>query len=73
VVSCDDGLDIHFRASSATLLQKVYCAYAAKRSLKLQDVVFVFEGTRLRPDRTVQEYGIQDGDVIDLMVLQVGD
>lgn len=72
-MSCDDGVDIQFRASPATLLHKVFCAFAAKRSMKLQDVVFVFEGTRLRPDRTVQEYGIEDGDVIDLMVLQVGD
>lgn len=56
-----------------TLLHKIFCAYAAKRSLDLDILKFMFEGDMLCPHDTAQKYGIEDGDVIDVMVSMLGD
>jgi hypothetical protein len=73
VVRSQDGSELQFRVLPTTLLHKVFCAYASKRSLELDNLVFIFEGIKLRADRTVQESEIEDGDIIDLLSSMVGD
>ena len=66
-------MEIQFRIRPTTLLQKLYCAYAAKTSVELGNLKLFCDGTVLRPDRTVQECEIEDGDVIDVLSVMVGD
>ena len=68
-----DGMQIHFRVMPKTLLHKVFWAYAAKGSLELSNLKFMFEGARLCPHDTVQESKIEDGDVIDALSFMLGD
>ena len=68
-----DGIDIHFRVTPTILLHKVFFAYADKRSQELDSLKFVFEGDMLCPYDTVQKFGIENGDVIDVMVDMLGD
>jgi len=66
-------MDIHFRVTPTILLHKVFCAYADKRSQELDRLKFVFEGDMLCPYDTMQKYGIENMDVIDVMVSMLGD
>ncbi|KAL0039487.1 hypothetical protein WJX79_010346 [Trebouxia sp. C0005] len=68
-----DGCAIHFRVMPTTPLQKVFCAYAAKRSLDLDILKFLFEGRILCPDDTVHKCKIEDGDIIDVLLRMIGD
>lgn len=66
-------MELVFRVAPTTLLQKVYCAYAATKSLELDNLKFACDGVLLRPDRTVQESELEDGDIIDSLLLMLGD
>lgn len=66
-------MELVFRVTPTTLLQKVYCAYAATKSLELDNLKFACDGVLLRPDRTVQESELEDGDIIDSLLLMLGD
>ena len=73
MVKSQDGCEVQFGVRPTTLLQKVHCAYAATRSLELDNLNFACDGVLLHPDRTVQESELEDGDIIDSLSLMLGD
>lgn len=66
-------MEIQFRVTPTCLLHKVFCAYADRRSLELNSFKCLFEGDVLHPHHTVQKYGIESGDTVDVMVSMLGD
>ncbi len=68
-----DASEIHFRVKPTTLLQKVFCTYAATRSVELDNLNFICDGAKLWRDRTVQESELEDGDIIDAISFMLGD
>lgn len=72
-VKSQDGNQVQFKVLPATLLHKVFDAYASRMSAQLDDLRFVYRGYRLDGHDDVQHYGIEDQDIVDVVVHQVGD
>lgn len=72
VVKNQEGVELQFKIRPNTPLQKVFTAYATRRSLELKDCKFLADGSLLLGNMTAQEAGLEDGDVIDMMVSQIG-
>eukprot|EP00201_Polytomella_parva_P010343 CAMPEP_0175055840 /NCGR_PEP_ID=MMETSP0052_2-20121109/10314_1 /TAXON_ID=51329 ORGANISM="Polytomella parva, Strain SAG 63-3" /NCGR_SAMPLE_ID=MMETSP0052_2 /ASSEMBLY_ACC=CAM_ASM_000194 /LENGTH=94 /DNA_ID=CAMNT_0016320751 /DNA_START=29 /DNA_END=313 /DNA_ORIENTATION=+ len=72
VVKDQSGADIHFKVKNHTKLEKVMNAFCSKKGIDSSAVRFLFDGARLNPNSTPQELGMQDSDVIDCVMEQVG-
>ena len=47
------------------------CGAAYKKSQSVSDVRFMFDGSRVNPEQTPQELGMEDEDSIDAFIEQV--
>jgi small ubiquitin-related modifier len=71
-VKGQDGAVVHFKIKRKTALKKLMEAYCQRQSLQLDQIRFLFDGTRLRDTHTPEELDMEDDDVIDAMLFQVG-
>jgi small ubiquitin-related modifier len=63
----------HFKIKKSTPLGKVFKAYAQKQGIPLDSLRFSYDGDRLDNFSTTAEtLGLEDGDIIDANVAQVG-
>ena len=64
----------HFKIKKTTALRKVFKAYAQKQGIPLDTIRFSFDGDRVVDDEstTAGDLGLEDGDIIDANVAQVG-
>lgn len=67
-----DGSEVYFKIRKRTKLEKLMNAYCHRLGQTSEAVRFLFDGERVKGDKTPHELGIEDGDVIDAMVQQVG-
>jgi len=67
-----DGNIVHFKIKKKTQLKKLMEAYCARQSLQMDQIRFLFDGNRLRDTQTPDELDMEDDDVIDAMLFQVG-
>ena len=68
-----DGTCITYKGSPNAPVHKLVSAYTKDRALYPTDVVLVHEGRKLAEQKTLQSHGLEDGDVIDCVIHQVGD
>ena len=61
-----------FKVRRNTVFQKVISAYAKQKHIQEDGLVFVHDGTRVKPSDTPDALGMEDGDVIDCQVHVVG-
>ena len=61
------------RCKKTTPLQKLMNAYCQRQGVNLNAVRFIFDGSRLNSSQTPEDLEMEDGDVIDVMMEQVGD
>eukprot|EP00915_Cephaloidophora_sp_WS-2016_P003808 GHVH01005093.1.p1 GENE.GHVH01005093.1~~GHVH01005093.1.p1 ORF type:complete len:133 (+),score=25.30 GHVH01005093.1:107-505(+) len=66
------GQEVFFRIRRTTCLQKLMTAYCNRLGLPTDGVRFLFDGDRIRGDQTPEEIQLDDGDIIDAMVRQIG-
>lgn len=71
-VKGQDGNIVHFKIKRKTVLKKLMEAYCQRQSLQLDQIRFLFDGARLRDNQTPDELDMEDDDVIDAMLFQVG-
>ncbi|XP_060180791.1 small ubiquitin-related modifier 2-like [Lycium barbarum] len=72
-IKSQDGTICGFKANPSSLMKDVFKAYARKKQIiDYKTVRFFFDSQRLRSGRTVNELGLQDGDMIDAMLYQDG-
>eukprot|EP00922_Rhytidocystis_sp_ex-Travisia-forbesii_P015658 GHVS01023371.1.p1 GENE.GHVS01023371.1~~GHVS01023371.1.p1 ORF type:complete len:156 (-),score=61.61 GHVS01023371.1:819-1286(-) len=71
-VRSPDGSEVYFKIKKRTKLDKLMNAYCNRLGQSPDAVRFLFDGERVKGDKTPDELGIEDGDVIDAMVQQVG-
>jgi small ubiquitin-related modifier len=71
-VTTSTGGERLFKVKSSTLVKKVLASFCEHEGINAADVRFMFNGERLNPEDTVKLAGLEDGDVIDAMVMQVG-
>jgi small ubiquitin-related modifier len=63
---------VHLKMMKKTALKKLMEAYCARQSLQMDQIRFLFDGNRLRENQTPDELEMEDDDVIDAMLFQVG-
>ncbi|KAK9803882.1 hypothetical protein WJX72_001786 [[Myrmecia] bisecta] len=71
-VRSQDGTTTFFKAKKTTKFSKLISAFCAKQSISEAEVVFMFDGERLRGEQTPEELDMQNDDTIDAMIHQVG-
>ncbi|KAI8470055.1 MAG: small ubiquitin-like modifier 1 [Monoraphidium minutum] len=72
VVKDQTAAEVHFKVKTHTKLEKVITAYCTKKAIEPSSVRFVFDGTRINPNSTPEDLGMEDGDSIDVFQEQVG-
>ncbi|PNW72395.1 hypothetical protein CHLRE_16g675637v5 [Chlamydomonas reinhardtii] len=72
VVKDQTGNEVHFKVKMKTRLEKVFNAYCNKKGVDTASVRFLFDGNRAKPDSTPEALGMEDGDVLDCVIEQVG-
>jgi hypothetical protein len=72
-VKDQDGYEVHFNVRPSTKFRKIFDAYCLRKGLEDEDSVrFRFDERRLYPDSTPSDEAMEDGDMIDLYIEQVG-
>ena len=69
---CADGNEIFFKCKMTTPLQKLMQAFCNRQGVRMNSVRFLFDGQRISANQTPSELEMEDGDVIDVMVEQLG-
>ncbi|PVF97026.1 ubiquitin-like protein [Serendipita vermifera] len=72
VVSSPDGQQIKIGIKSTSTFEKMFKAAADRFGLNQTMIRFLYDGQRLRPDQTPEEFDMQDDDMIDMQVQQIG-
>jgi len=67
-----DGNETYFRIKKTTVLSKLMNAYCEKNGLRRDSVRFIFNGVRIKDQHTANDLKLQDQDVIDVMLEQLG-
>ena len=67
-----DGNEILFKCKETTPLQKLMTAFCNRQGVEGQSVRFMYDGCRLNPSQTPQVLDMDDWDVIDVQVENVG-
>lgn len=71
-VVAQSGMDIHFKIRATTPLRKLIDTYCSRQSLQPGAVRFLYDGERIHGAQTPAELDMQDGDVIDAVLMQTG-
>ncbi|KAI3658669.1 hypothetical protein MP638_006733 [Amoeboaphelidium occidentale] len=71
-VAGQDGNEVVFKVKKTTIFKKIFEAYAQKMGRASNVFKFSFEGTRLEPDQTPANAGLENDDIIDVMAEQTG-
>ena len=72
MVKAQDGSELGFKLKGTTYLGKVFTAYRQKTGTPNKSR-FLLEGSVLDDLHTCSFYGMEDGDVVDVMPQQQGD
>ncbi|CAB4277906.1 unnamed protein product [Prunus armeniaca] len=64
----EDGVQTFFRVKRSTKLQKLMEAFCKNRSLDPKSIEFTFDSVRLEKNKTPEQLGMENGDLIDALV-----
>lgn len=67
-----DGAEMYFKIKRGTQLKKLMDAYCKKQGIQRTSVRFLFDGAPIDENKTPDDIGMEDDDVIDAMVEQTG-
>lgn len=66
------GDEIAFKVKRSTKMSKIMEAYANRRGIELSSLRFMFDGNRVNAEDTPKTLEMEDGDLIDARVEQLG-
>jgi len=69
-VKDQSGGEVVFKIKPSTKFGRVREAYCQKKAWDVGQVRFVFDGSRIRPEQTPEEIGLEDGDVSTLVLFR---
>lgn len=72
IVKDQQGGEVHFKVKTTTKFEKIFAAYCAKKVVDVTAIKFMFDGQRLKAEDTLADHDIEDGDIIDAMIEQIG-
>ncbi|KAJ9435502.1 Ubiquitin-like protein pmt3/smt3 [Diplonema papillatum] len=67
-----DGAEVYFKIRRNTPLKKLMDAYCKKQGVSRSAVRFLFDGSPLDDSKTPDDLDMEDDDVIDAMIEQIG-
>lgn len=67
-----DGTEVAFRVSPNTNLDKLMSAYCSRTGARPDTVRFLYDGQRIGKGVTPDDLGMEDGDIVDVVLQQVG-
>ena len=62
-----------FKMKKTIPMSRLMNAYCQRQGVNLNAVRFIFDGSRINSSQTPEDLEMEDGDVIDVMMEQVGD
>ncbi|KAL6077597.1 Dolichyl-phosphate-mannose--protein mannosyltransferase pmt3 [Balamuthia mandrillaris] len=71
-VVSQDGNEVYFKIKRNTALKKLMDAYCSRQAMSPDSVRFLYDGSRVQPDQTPKELGMEEGDIIDAVLQQTG-
>ena len=71
-VMTQDGYEVSFKMKEGTEFRKLMDAFCQRQGISENTVRFLLEGVKLDHAQTPMDVGMEDGDIIDLMVEQQG-
>jgi small ubiquitin-related modifier len=66
------GRELKFKVKNTTRFHRVFEAYASEEKMPIQSLRFLFDGSRVAPEKCPNDLEMEDGDVIDVYVEQTG-
>lgn len=72
-VKSEEGTEWHYTYRADRPFEKLFRHVCLRQSIELAACIFLFDGERLQSLETPQIWHMEDGDIIDVMVSQVGD
>ncbi|GMH41787.1 hypothetical protein BSKO_09697 [Bryopsis sp. KO-2023] len=72
IVKDQNGNELHFKVRKTTKFEKIMQAYCQKKCLQMGHVRFLYDGERVMGQQTPQEVDMDDGEVIDCVMEQLG-
>ncbi|MHA1681010.1 MAG: ubiquitin-like protein [Promethearchaeota archaeon] len=67
-----NGSAIHFKLKETTPFQKMFNAYLKRNNLATSSVRFLYDGKRLNNKDTPKSVGMEDDDIVDVVLQQTG-
>ncbi|RZC93168.1 hypothetical protein C5167_029145 [Papaver somniferum] len=67
-----DQTEVWFRIRRDAQMSKLMNAYGEAKQLDMQTIRFLYDSTRIKPEHTPDELGIEDGAEIDAFLYQFG-
>eukprot|EP00798_Chlamydomonas_sp_ICE-L_P027020 gene27020-2247_t len=64
--------EVTFKVKPTTKFSKIIDAYCAKKAIDSSTIRFMFDGNRIQKDSTPQELEMEDSDIVDALVEQIG-
>lgn len=72
-VANQDGSKVPFKVKMTTAFEKLFRAYCSKKALDAATLVFLTsEGQRILGHQTPADFGMEDGDMIEVQQHQIG-
>ena len=71
-VKAVDGSEVKFNVRRTAHLKKLMNTYCEQRSVQREGTRFMFNGTRIQDEDTVESLDMEDGDIIEIFVEQTG-
>mmetsp|Transcript_9556 Transcript_9556/g.12983 ORF Transcript_9556/g.12983 Transcript_9556/m.12983 type:complete len:104 (+) Transcript_9556:149-460(+) len=71
-VKDQDGHEVQFKVKPSTKFEKIFSAFCERRSIAKDGIRFLFDGVRLNGTQTPGEMNMEDNDIIDALVTQLG-
>lgn len=66
------GEETHFRIRVTTRLNTIFRAYARRKGVPIHSFRFLIEGDHVNPEDTPTSLGLEDGDMIDAILIHAG-
>lgn len=71
-VTTQDGEPVHFKIKRTTPMQKLIDAFAKRQALDKATMRFTFDGRRISGTDTPNSLEMEDNDIIDVLIEQIG-
>jgi|SRR6185503_3269681 len=71
-VMSQDGSEVFFKLKKTTPFSKLMQSYCERQGLNPSNCRFLFDGARLRGEQTAKELQMEENDIIDCCLTQIG-